>query len=77
MNEPTRSVTDLALAAFLATTGHRLDAIRRVNGRGVFVFEDGPALAQSILSFYNRRAVVDPLTFAETLRNLKAAAQAV
>lgn len=76
MSEQSRTITDLALAAFLLTAGHCLHAIRREHGRGAFVFEETPALAQDILGFYNRIARVDPLTYAEMLRNLKAAAQA-
>jgi len=71
-----RTITDLALAAFLASAGHGLHDIRRTSDRGEFVFENAGSLAQDILNFYNRRATVDPLTYAETLRNLKAAAQA-
>lgn len=74
--EHTRRITDLALAAFLLVAGHCLRAVNREHGRGAFVFEDTPSLAQDLLGFYNRTARVDPLTFAETLRSLKAAAQA-
>ena len=77
MDENTRVVSDLALAAFLAAAGHRLLGIRRTNNRGAFMFEDNPRLGEDILRYYNRKASVDPLTFAETLRSLKAAAQAV
>ncbi len=78
MNKETqsRTVTDLALAAFLVSAGHPLQAIHRLDGRGAFLFEDMPGVAEAILRFYNRRGTVDPLTFAETLRNLKAAVQA-
>ena len=70
-----RSISDLALAAYLASIGHCLHEIRRTNDRGEFIFENTPSLGIQILDFYNRCAMVDPLTYAETLRNLKAAAQ--
>jgi hypothetical protein len=75
MSSRQRRVTDLALAAYLAATGHRLAGVGREGRRGVFVFEDGPSIEGAMLDFYNRRASVDALTFAELLRNLKAAAQ--
>ncbi len=75
MRERTRAVSDLALAAYFVTSGDQLTAIQHSNGRGVFIFGDTPALEQETLDFYNRRASVDPMTFAETLRNLRAAAK--
>lgn len=69
-----QQITDLALASYLSTKGHRLKGIEGNRNCSYFVFENGSGLKEDSLAFYNRQAPVDALTFAETLRNLKAAA---
>lgn len=72
----TREIADLALASFLATEGHTFLGVRpRNSDHAVFVFPASEKLEEDILAFYNRKAKVDPLTFAETLRNFKAVAK--
>lgn len=67
-----KEITDLALAAFLSTAGHKFKAFSTdPRGRFVFIFEDSEKLNSDILKYYNRTARVDPLCFSETLRNLK------
>ena len=67
-------ITDLALASFLSTVGHKLLSINPNAKRLAFIFEDSEKIKKDILSFYNRSTKVDALTFAETFRNLKAIA---
>ncbi len=72
--ESNQNITDLALASYLLTEGCELTGITR-DGRGgkvFFVFAKDDRMDNLIMAFYNRHAKVDPLTFAETLRNLKA-----
>jgi hypothetical protein len=75
MNEmKERIITDLALASFLSTIGHKLISINPEGKRLTFSFESSEKLERDILAFYNRSTKVDALSFAETLRNLKALA---
>lgn len=65
-----KSISDLSLAAFLSSIGHQI--IEFIPGKKViFAFQDSPELTKDILAFYNKTARVDPLTFSDTLRNLK------
>ncbi len=67
-----REITDLALAAFLSVLGHKMIAIPKANGhRSTFIFEASQKIEVDILSFFNRTARVDPLSFIEMHRNLK------
>jgi len=73
MNEKMiKEITDLALASFLLAIGHKLHSFRPNGRKFTFVFEDSKTLERDLLAFYNRTARVDPLTFAEVFRNLKA-----
>jgi len=67
---------DLGLAAFLASVGHHLTGIEENgNGRAAFIFRNTSELERDILQYYNRTGSVEPLTFAENLRNFRAAAK--
>jgi hypothetical protein len=64
---------DLPLASFLSITGHKIISVKSINGkRFAFSFEDSPNLQKKILDFYNHVATVDPCSYAEQMRNLKA-----
>jgi hypothetical protein len=70
-----RQIVDLALVAFLVANGNPLikSPIRQDTGRKfVFTFKETEKLEQDILAFYNKTARVDPLSFSEVFRNLKA-----
>lgn len=67
-----KQIWDLALASYLVTIGHRIVKIEPDGRRSVFLFGESKDLDANILAFYNRAANVDPLSFAETMRNLKA-----
>jgi len=69
-----KAITDLHLSAFLAIRGHKLIGIEQGHARTVFVFQSTPALEQDTLLFFNRKASVEPLAYAEQLRNFKALA---
>lgn len=77
IDDRVREIYDLALVSFLNIQGHSLLKIKRDNGRAIFIFAESPALEKDMLDFYNRKARVDPMTFAETLRNLRAAAKRI
>ena len=66
-------IADLALASYLSVTGHKILSTHTINGRKLaFHFGFSETIDQDILAYYNRTARVCPLTFFETVRNLKA-----
>jgi len=70
-----KQIQDLALVAFLVANGNPLikTPLRQSMGRKfVFTFEETLKLEQDILAFYNKTARIDPLSFSEVFRNLKA-----
>ena len=71
-NNNHKKIHDLALSAFLSSIGHELKGMESDGGRGVFIFENSPNFEEDTLRFFNRKGMVDALTYAESLRNLKA-----
>jgi hypothetical protein len=70
-----KQIQDLALVAFLVANGNPLikPPLKQSMGRKlVFTFEETVKLEQDILDFYNKTARIDPLSFSEVFRNLKA-----
>lgn len=70
-----KQIQDLALVAFLVANGNPLikPPLKQNMGRKlVFTFEETTKLEQDILAFYNKTARIDPLSFSEVFRNLKA-----
>jgi hypothetical protein len=67
-------VYDLALASFLAATGHKILSVKSDEKKSAFTFQQTEQLEKDILSFFNREGRVDPLGYSEMLRNLKALA---
>lgn len=67
-----KEIVDLALASYLSTIGHKLISVKSNARRFTFIFKDSEIFESDVLGFYNRTARVDPLTFAEVFRNLKA-----
>jgi hypothetical protein len=76
MGKPIKQVTDLNLIAYLQTIGLKFLSSPKFSTRfTVFEFERTPELEEACLSFYERKAQVDALTFAENLRTIKAMVQ--
>jgi hypothetical protein len=71
---PTREVMDLSLTAYLLCMGAELVGLARTgeDNRFTFTLTEIDDMENVILDFYNRKGKVDPLNFAEILRNLKA-----
>jgi hypothetical protein len=70
-----REIQDLALVAFLVANGNPLikPPLRQNMGRKfVFTFEETGKIEKDTLAFYNKTARIDPLSFSEVFRNLKA-----
>lgn len=62
---------DLALAAYLRVMGLKIRKIYSYKGKTVFSFIDIPERKDWIDDYFGDRARVDPLTYKDTLRNLK------
>jgi hypothetical protein len=63
--------TDLTLASFLRCREFRIESIRRLNGKTIFLFEDSPQLRGAMLDYAND-GVVAVRSFSATMRDLKA-----
>jgi len=70
-----KEISDLALAAYLSCYGFKIVSISYNGKRVSFHFAvdepDETCIDYEILKFHNRNAMVDALTYSETLRNLK------
>ncbi len=63
---------DFYLACFLRCTGYELLDLRAEGRRKVFVFSDRPSRRDDVLSFYGDGAMVPPLAFSTTVKDMKA-----
>lgn len=63
---------DFYLACFLRCTGYDLVDLRPDGRRKVFVFRDQPKRREDVLAFYGQSAVVPPLAFSSTIKDMKA-----
>ncbi len=64
--------SDFYLACFLRCTGYELLDLRAEGRRKVFVFRDRPSRRDDVLSFYGDGAMVPPLAFSTTVKDMKA-----
>ena len=65
-------IYDLPLVAYLTISNFPVTEIKAEGQKKFFLFRKTPALSRGILAFLNGEARVDPLRFAEQLRNLRA-----
>ncbi len=63
---------DFYLACFLRCTGYELLDLRAEGRRKLFVFRDRPSRRDDVLSFYGDGAMVPPLAFSTTVKDMKA-----
>jgi hypothetical protein len=70
-----KKLTDIALVAYLASKGYKMSRIDKGRDKSVFYFEDVDDIEKEILKYFNHEALVDPLKFSETLRNLRSYAK--
>jgi Domain of unknown function (DUF5659) len=63
---------DFYLACFLRCSGYNLIDLRAEGQRKVFVFRDRPSRRDDVLAFYGDAAVVPPLAFSSTIKDMKA-----
>lgn len=71
MEKTIKEISDIAVATYLSVVGHKLTFLKPSGKKIIFCFENSENLESDILNFYNRTAKVDPMTFAESLRNFK------
>jgi len=70
--EPVFETRDFYLACFLRCAGYDLIGLRAEARHKVFMFRDRPTRRQDVLAFYGHGAVVPPLAFSTTIKDLKA-----
>jgi hypothetical protein len=63
---------DFYLACFLRCTGYDLIDLRPEGRRKVFVFQDRQTRRDDVMAFYGDAATVRPLSFAATIKEMKA-----
>jgi hypothetical protein len=63
---------DFYLACFLRCTGYDLLDLRAEGRRKVFVFRDRKTRREDVLAFYGQGAMVAPLAFSATIKDMKA-----
>ena len=62
---------DFYLACFLRCAGYELLELRSEGRRKVFVFEDRPTRRDDVIAFYRDAAIVRPLAFTTTIKDMK------
>lgn len=62
---------DFYLASFLVASGFPLLASRKEEGLTIFQFEETPKLTDSITSYYNFSATINPIILGNSMRSLK------
>ena len=62
---------DFYLACFLRCAGYDLIDLRAEGPRKVFVFRDRPSRRDDVLAYYGDDAVVPPLAFSSTIKDMK------
>ena len=70
MNNSTVTTTDFYLAAFLLAENYQLAGHIRERGKSQFEFE-GNGINELLNDFYQGSAVISPLAYAKTIRDLK------
>ncbi len=73
---PADSITDLYLAAALATAGLAVARIDRRGGRAVFTFAADDRLAGTVQDYYRGGLSLPARSYADAIRGLKAAIHA-
>jgi Domain of unknown function (DUF5659) len=63
---------DFYLACFLRCTGYDLLDLRAEGQRKVFMFRDRRTRREDVMAFYGDGAVVPPLAFSSTIKDMKA-----
>ena len=71
MNNSNVTTTDFYLAAYLMAEKYQLAGHVRANGKSEFEFY-GNGIQELLNNFYQGQALISPLAYAKTIRNLKA-----
>lgn len=70
-----KKLTDISLVAYLVSKKFKIMKIDRAKDKSTFYFDLDEPLEEEILKYFNHDAVIDPLKFSETLRNLRSYAK--
>lgn len=75
MEKDEKRLTDISLVAYLVSKEFKIKKIIKEKDKSIFHFESTEKLEEETLKFFNHEALVDPLKFSETLRNLRSYAK--
>ena len=70
-----KEITNLGLAAYLSGLGYNLVEVKPNGRRAAFVFESKFDIEADSMAFFNKQGKVEPLSFWESMKNLKALAE--
>ena len=62
---------DFYLSGYLLYKGYILQDSQRTQGFTIFYFQESPELKRTVSQFYNSKALIDPIIYGMTLRQLK------
>ena len=62
---------DFYLSAFLVASGVQLNSFSKSDGNTVFVFNDSSRLKELTESYFNLKALINPIAYGNALKNLK------
>lgn len=71
MNKQKFATLDFYLAAFLMASGCNLDDYFRDKGFTTFVFIEDKRLANLVKEYYSEKTLIEPVTHARAIKNLK------
>jgi len=73
MSHELYQTSDIALAAYLVIRGYSIANVSHdQSNKATFHFQDKPEREHHVLEFFNRQAVVEPVSFLDHVRGLKA-----
>ena len=68
---------DLYIASYLIAIGHSLKSHSKYEGEIYFVFDNNENIQQKVSKLISRKALVDPVTYSQSMRSLKSALYAI
>jgi len=64
--------SDLSLSSTLVSLGFSIDCLDKSNPKVIFIFKSTPELIQTIQSFWAAKLKIEPRTYFNNLKDLKA-----
>jgi hypothetical protein len=71
MNTPNYTTKDIYLASFLVLKNHTMIGIKKHDNKCTFEFSQNAELTELIDVFYNRKALVEPMEYSMSMKQIK------